>query len=139
MYCVSGFNQYRLHIRGGQAGGVWRGEEVAEALLGQMPVLVVVECLSRQLAEEAGMMAAVMKPARNRRLLSSVSDSGGCSPSHPTDSDWMCSTMDSEDWVDLRYKETDRKRVNEDEQGPEEHSDDSGPNEDYNLHVGLVT
>lgn len=28
--------------------------------------------------------------------------------------------------------------VNEDEQGPEEHGDDSGPDEDYNLHVGLV-
>lgn len=26
----------------------------------------------------------------------------------------------------------------EDEQGPEEHSDDSGPDEDYDLHVGLV-
>ena len=27
----------------------------------------------------------------------------------------------------------------EDEQGPEEHSDDSGPDEDYDLHVGLIT
>lgn len=46
----------RLHVRGGQAGGIWRGEEVAEALLWQVPVLVVVEGLSRQLAEEVGMV-----------------------------------------------------------------------------------
>ena len=44
----------RLHIGGGKAGGVRRGEEVAEALLGQVSVLVVVEGLSWQLAEEVG-------------------------------------------------------------------------------------
>lgn len=44
----------RLHIGGGQAGGVGRGKEVAEAVLGQVAVLVVVEGLSRELAEEVG-------------------------------------------------------------------------------------
>lgn len=41
-----------LHVGGGQAGGVGRGKEVAEAILRQVPVLVVVEGLSRELAEE---------------------------------------------------------------------------------------
>lgn len=44
----------RLHVGGGQAGGVGRGEEVAEAVFGQVAVLVVVEGLSRELAEEVG-------------------------------------------------------------------------------------
>lgn len=63
----------RLHIRGGQAGGVWRGEEVAEALLGQMPVLVVVEGLSRQLAEEVGMV-----PGAAGAAASTQGTMGGC-------------------------------------------------------------
>lgn len=44
----------RLHIGGGQAGGVRWGEKVAEALLGQVSILVVVEGLPWQLAEEVG-------------------------------------------------------------------------------------
>lgn len=44
----------RLHIGGGQAGGIGWGKEVAEALLGQVPVFVVVEGLSWELAEEVG-------------------------------------------------------------------------------------
>lgn len=44
----------RLHVGGGQAGGVGRGKEVAKAVLGQVAVLVVVEGLSRELAEEVG-------------------------------------------------------------------------------------
>lgn len=45
---------------GGQARRVGRGEEVAEALLGEVAVLVVVEGLTRQLAEE---VAAVQRAA----------------------------------------------------------------------------
>lgn len=44
----------RLHIRRGQTGGFWWGEEIAEALLGQVSVLIVVEGLSWQLAEKVG-------------------------------------------------------------------------------------
>lgn len=45
--CIKG-----LHVGGGQAWGVGRGEEVTEALLGQLPVLVIIEGLSWKLAEE---------------------------------------------------------------------------------------
>lgn len=53
----------RLHIGGGQAGGVGWGEEVTEALLGQVPVLVVVEGLSWELAEEVGAVPGAACPA----------------------------------------------------------------------------
>lgn len=44
----------KLHIRRGRGGGVRWGVEVTEALLGQVSVLVVVEGLTWQLAEEVG-------------------------------------------------------------------------------------
>lgn len=42
------------HVGGRRARGVGRRKEVAEAVLGQVPVFVVVEGLSRELAEEVG-------------------------------------------------------------------------------------
>lgn len=34
------------HVRGGKTYGVWRREEVAEALLGQVSILIVIEGLA---------------------------------------------------------------------------------------------
>lgn len=66
----------RSDVGGGQAGGVGGGEEVAEALLGQVAVLVVVEGLTRQLAEEvaavqgdAGAVVLLQGAARRREGL----------------------------------------------------------------------
>lgn len=44
----------KLHIGGIQAGGISWCEEVTEAVLGEVPVFVVVEGLSWKLAEEVG-------------------------------------------------------------------------------------
>lgn len=66
----------RSDVGGGQARPVGRGEEVAEALLGEMAVLVVVEGLARQLAEEvaavqgaAGAVVPLQGAARRREGL----------------------------------------------------------------------
>lgn len=66
----------RSDVGGGQARPVGRGEEVAEALLGEVAVLVVVEGLTRQLAEEvaavqgaAGAVVPLQGAARRREGL----------------------------------------------------------------------
>lgn len=63
----------RLHIGRGQAGGVGWGEEVTEALLGQVSILIVVEGLSWQLAEEVGTVHGT-----NSYTASAQGPLGGC-------------------------------------------------------------
>lgn len=54
-------------VGGGQAGGIRSGEEVAEALLGQVAILVVVEGLTRQLAKEVAAVQLVPLQGAARR------------------------------------------------------------------------
>lgn len=54
-------------VGGGQAGGVRSGKEVAEALFGQVAVLVVVESLTRQLAKEVAAVQLIPLQGAARR------------------------------------------------------------------------
>lgn len=69
-------NWQSSHFGGRQALGIRRGEEIAEAILWQVPVFIIVEGLSWKLAEEAGTvpeatgaMVSIQRTVRGRQGL----------------------------------------------------------------------